>query len=236
MSKHQRKRYIKSFTAIWILLCVLLITAWCIVNFVLDLRLYEHSSVIKNYVMLFVILGVVILIAVLTVFDLWGVFMRMISKTYRPHDPQARRSMETLQSELQTEDRYKSRENALRSAVRGACLLSIRDRKRLFAQAFCGGVVRFYGSAVFDRYRRGRNKVARDRTIAIAASHGVRHSLPFLCFRGYLLYPQRRKVACRIYPLQIAERFFASPVCFISVLRAKKSPAPIACERFCRAA
>ncbi len=114
MSKHQRKRYIKSFTAIWILLCVLLITAWCIVNFVLDLRLYEHSSVIKNYVMLFVILGVVILIAVLTVFGLWGVFMRMISKTYRPHDPEARRSMETLQSELQTADKYKSRENALR--------------------------------------------------------------------------------------------------------------------------
>ena len=113
MSKHERKRYIKSFTAIWILICMLLLTAWCIVNFILDLRLYDNSVVIKNYVIMFIILGVVILIAVLTVFGLWGEFMRKVSKSYRPHKIEARQRMEELQSEFKTVDENKSRENAL---------------------------------------------------------------------------------------------------------------------------
>ncbi len=113
MSKHERKRYIKSFTAIWILICVLLLTVWCIVNFVLDLRLYDKSAVVKNYVILFVILGVVILIAVLTVFGLWGIIMRKVSKSYRPHEIEARQRMEELQSEFRTVDENKRRENAL---------------------------------------------------------------------------------------------------------------------------
>ncbi len=113
MSKHERKRYIKSFTAIWILICVLLLTVWCIVNFVLDLRLYDKSAVIKNYVILFIILGVVILIAVLTVFGLWGIIMRKVSKSYRPREIEARQRMEELQSEFKTVDDNKRRENAL---------------------------------------------------------------------------------------------------------------------------
>ncbi len=113
MSKYERKRYIKSFTAIWILICVLLLTVWCIVNFVLDLRLYDKSAVIKNYVILFIILGVVILIAVLTVFGLWGIIMRQVSKSYRPREIEARQRMEELQSEFKSVDENKRRENAL---------------------------------------------------------------------------------------------------------------------------
>ena len=113
MSKHERRRYIKSFTAIWLLICVLLLTVWCIVNFVLDLRLYDDSSVIKYYVMLFIILGVVILIAILTVFGLWGIFMRKLSKSYRPHKIEPRQRMEELQSEFEIVDNNKNRENAL---------------------------------------------------------------------------------------------------------------------------
>ncbi len=113
MSKHERKRYIKSFTAIWILICVLLLTIWCIVNFVLDLRLYDKFDVIKNYVILFIILGVVILIAVLTVFGLWGIIMRKVSKSYRPREIEARQRMEELQSEFKTVNDNKRRENAL---------------------------------------------------------------------------------------------------------------------------
>lgn len=113
MSKHERKRYIKSFTAIWILICALFLTVWCIVNFVLDLRIYGRSAVIKNYVILFIILGVILLIAVLTVFGLWGIFMRKVSKNYRPREPESRRRMEELQSEFQSVDANKSRENAL---------------------------------------------------------------------------------------------------------------------------
>ncbi len=113
MSKHERKRYIKSFTAIWILICVLLLTVWCIVNFVLDLRLYDRSAVIKNYVVLFVILGVVILIAVLTVFGLWGIIMRKVSKSYRPHEIEARQRMGELQNEFKSVDENRRRENAL---------------------------------------------------------------------------------------------------------------------------
>ena len=59
MSKHERRQYIKSFTAVWLLICVLLLTVWCIVNCVLDVRLYG-SSATKNYVFLFIVLGVVI--------------------------------------------------------------------------------------------------------------------------------------------------------------------------------
>ncbi len=113
MSKRERKRYIKSFTAIWILLCVLLLTVWCVVNFVLDLRIYDRSSVVKNYVIMFIILGVIILIAILTVFGLWGIFMRKISKFYRPHKPESRRRTEELQSEFQMVDANKICENAL---------------------------------------------------------------------------------------------------------------------------
>ena len=113
MSKHERKRYIKSFTALWLLTCVLLLTVWCIVNFVLDLQLYNKFSVLKNYILMFFILGVIILIAILTVFGLWGVFMRRTSKFYRPRDPESRRRMEELQIEFQTADENKSRENAL---------------------------------------------------------------------------------------------------------------------------
>ena len=113
MSKHERRRYIKSFTAIWILICVLLLTVWCIVNCVLDMRLNGNFSVIKYYVMLFVILGVIILITVLTVFGLWGTFMRKVSKVYRPHEIESRRRTEELQREFETVDRNKSRENAL---------------------------------------------------------------------------------------------------------------------------
>lgn len=113
MSKHERRRYIKSFTAIWILICTLLLTAWCIANFVLDSRLYGTSSIIKNYVVLFIILGVVILITVLTVFGLWGIFMRKMSKSYRPHEIESRRRMEELQSDFRTVDENKTHENAL---------------------------------------------------------------------------------------------------------------------------
>lgn len=113
MSKHERKRYIKSFTALWLLTCVLLLTVWCIVNFVLDLQLYNKFSVLKNYIIMFFVLGVIILIAILTVFGLWGVFMRRTSKFYRPRDPESRRRMEELQIEFQTADENKSRENAL---------------------------------------------------------------------------------------------------------------------------
>ncbi len=113
MSKNERKRYIKSFTAIWILICALLLTAWCVVNFIFDLRLYGKSAVIKSYVILFIILGVVILITVLTVFGLWGIFMRKVGKYYRPHEIESRRRIEELQSELNTADENKNRENAL---------------------------------------------------------------------------------------------------------------------------
>lgn len=112
MSKHERRRHIKSFTAVWILLCVLLITAWCIVDCVLDAQLYG-SAAAESYVILFVILGVIILIAVLSVFGLWGVFMRKIGKFYRPHEPESRRRLEELQSELSAVDENKSRENAI---------------------------------------------------------------------------------------------------------------------------
>lgn len=113
MSKHERKRYIKSFTAIWLLICVLLLTVWCIVNFVLDLRLYTISSVIKYYVVLFIILAVIILITVLTVFGLWGIFMRRVGNSYRPREIESRRRLEELQGEFRAVDANKSKENAL---------------------------------------------------------------------------------------------------------------------------
>lgn len=112
MSKHERRQYIKSFTAVWLLICVLLLTVWCIVNCVLDVRLYG-SSATKNYVFLFIVLGVVILITTLTVFGLWGIFMRKVSKNYRPREIESRRRMEELQGEFQTVDAHKSLENAL---------------------------------------------------------------------------------------------------------------------------
>ena len=61
MTKSERRRYIKSFTAVWIMICVLLLTAWCIVNCVLDVRLYGNSAV-KSYVFMFIVPGVIILI------------------------------------------------------------------------------------------------------------------------------------------------------------------------------
>ncbi|MDE7296949.1 MAG: hypothetical protein K2N84_06765, partial [Clostridia bacterium] len=45
MSKHERRQHIKSFAAIWLFICMLLLAAWCIANFVLDLQIYDHSSV-----------------------------------------------------------------------------------------------------------------------------------------------------------------------------------------------
>ena len=113
MSKHERRRHIKSFTAIWLLICTLLLSAWCIVNCVLDLRLYDNSSVVGRYVILFIILGVIILITSFTVFGLWGVFARKMSKYYRPREIESRRRIEELQSEFKTVDDNKSRENAL---------------------------------------------------------------------------------------------------------------------------
>ena len=46
MTKSERRRYIKSFTAVWIMICVLLLTVWCIVNCVLDVRLYSSTSAV----------------------------------------------------------------------------------------------------------------------------------------------------------------------------------------------
>lgn len=112
MTKSERRRYIKSFTAVWIMICVLLLTVWCIVNCVLDVRLYG-SFAIKSYIFLFIVLGVIILITVLTVFGLWGVFMRKVSKSYRPHEIESRQRMEELHSEFQAIDAHKSRENSL---------------------------------------------------------------------------------------------------------------------------
>ncbi len=112
MTKSERRRYIKSFTAVWIMICVLLLTVWCIVNCVLDVRLYGNSA-IKSYVVLFIVLGVILLITALTVFGLWGVFMRKVSKSYRPHKIESRQRMEELHSEFQAIDAHKSRENAL---------------------------------------------------------------------------------------------------------------------------
>ena len=98
MTKSERRRYIKSFTAVWIMICVLLLTAWCIVNCVLDVRLYG-SSAVQSYVFMFILLGVIILITVLTVFGLWGIFLRKVSKSYRPREIESRRRMEELQRE-----------------------------------------------------------------------------------------------------------------------------------------
>lgn len=61
MTKSERRRYIKSFTAVWIMICVLLLTVWCIVNCVLDVRLYG-SSAIKSYVFLFIVLSRLLLV------------------------------------------------------------------------------------------------------------------------------------------------------------------------------
>ena len=115
MTKSERRRYIKSFTAVWIMICVLLLTVWCIVNCVLDVRLYG-SFAIKSYIFLFIVLGVIILITVLTVFGLWGVFMRKVSKSYRPHEIESRQRMEELHSEFQAIDAHKSRENRQKRA------------------------------------------------------------------------------------------------------------------------
>lgn len=112
MTKSERRRFIKSFTAVWIMICVLFLTIWCIVNCVLDVRLYG-SSAIKSYVFLFIVLGVIILITALTVFGLWGVFMRIVSKGYRPHEIESRQRMEELHSEFQAVDAHKSRANSL---------------------------------------------------------------------------------------------------------------------------
>lgn len=113
MSKSERRRHIKSFTAIWLLACMLLLSVWCIANFVLDLRRYGHSATIKNYVMPFVVLGVILLITALSVFGLWGVFMRKVSAFYRPRERETRREMEEMQSEFEAADENKDRENAL---------------------------------------------------------------------------------------------------------------------------
>lgn len=113
MSKQERRRHIKSFTAIWLLICMLLLTVWCIVNFVLDLRIHNISSVVDYYVQLLIILGVIDLITVLSVFGLWGIFMRKAITFYRPHRVEPRRRLEELRREFQTVDENKSRENAL---------------------------------------------------------------------------------------------------------------------------
>ena len=135
MTKSERRRYIKSFTALWIMICVLLLSVWCIVNCVLDVRLYGNSAV-KSYVFLFIVLGVIILITVLTVFGLWGVFMRNVSSTYRPHKIESRQRMKELNSEFQTIDAHKSRENSLaiytdRIVIKTKGLARVIDRKEL---------------------------------------------------------------------------------------------------------
>ena len=135
MTKSERRRYIKSFTAVWIMICVLLLTAWCIVNCVLDVRLYG-SSAVKSYVFMFIVLGVIILITVLTVFGLWGIFMRKVSKSYRPREIESRRRMEELQSEFRAIDAHKSCENSLtiygdRIVIKTKCVDRVIDRSEL---------------------------------------------------------------------------------------------------------
>ncbi|MDE5547848.1 MAG: hypothetical protein K2J30_02505, partial [Clostridia bacterium] len=88
---------------------------------------YDTSSVIKNYIVLFIIVGVIVLITGLSVFGLWGTFMRKVGKVYHPHEIEARQRMEELQSEFEAVDQNKSRENALR--VFENCIVVKKDGK-----------------------------------------------------------------------------------------------------------
>ncbi len=129
MTKSQRKRHLKSFTAIFILLCTTLIAVWCVWNFVLDLKLYTSSSVINYYIPLLIVVLIIMLIAVLSVFGLWGKFMRAVTKFYRPHDVQARQRLDEIKSDLDAADNRKATENAV-AIYENAIIITVKGEKK----------------------------------------------------------------------------------------------------------
>ena len=130
MTKTRCKKHLKSFMAISNLLCMLLITVWCIWNFVLDLKNYTVSSVIKYYAPLFIVLLIVLLICILSVFGLWGIFLRFITQFYRPHSPESRNNLNELRSDIESYDTRKGKENSI--AIYENAIILFVDGKREF--------------------------------------------------------------------------------------------------------
>lgn len=128
MTKTRRRKHLKSFTAISNLICMFLITVWCVWNFVLDLKLYTTSSVVKYYVPLFVILSVVLLIVALSVFGLWGKFLRATS-FYRPHSPEQRENLNELRANVILYDDRKAKENSI-LIYENAIILKVDGEKK----------------------------------------------------------------------------------------------------------
>ena len=109
---------------------MLLITVWCIWNFVLDLKNYTVSSVIKYYVPLFIVILIVLLICILSVFGLWGIFLRFITQFYRPHSPESRKNLNELRSDIESYDARKGKENSI--AIYENAIILFVDGKREF--------------------------------------------------------------------------------------------------------
>lgn len=113
MTKTQRKKHLKSFMAITNLICMLLLTVWCVCNFALDLKVNSFGYVIRQYIFIFFALTVVILITVLSVFGLWGKFLRS-TKFYRPRRIEERERLDELRSDIKSYDDRKNSENSIK--------------------------------------------------------------------------------------------------------------------------